>query len=157
MNCLHRFVREDLLRKHRPDCLRHSPARIVFPSPFIKKSKLEEEEEAQVETLEEHLGVDADVRGKIDGDKKPENILFFKQIKNTHRVPFVLYVDFETFIKKGVEEGVDDKDIHEPSGFCCLRVSAFDFLNNEIAYVYSGQDVMSRFYDHIMKEHRIIN
>jgi hypothetical protein len=102
------------------------------------------------------MGIDADVRDKLEDGKKPDNILRFKQVKNIHRVPFVLYVDFESFIKKGVKD-VEDKDIHEPSGFCCLRVSSFDFLNNEIAYVYSGPDVMSHFYDHIMKEHQAIN
>src|SRR5437867_730548 len=31
MNCLHRFKREDLLVKHRPNCIKHSPAHITFP------------------------------------------------------------------------------------------------------------------------------
>src|SRR5206468_5853466 len=76
-----------------------------------------------------------------------------KQVMNTFMVPFVLYVDFEAFIQKDLD-GVDK---HEPSGFCCIRVSSFDFMNHEEAYVYSGPDVMSHFYDHIMEEQDIIN
>ena len=128
-----------------------------FPSPLVRKSKQEEEEEeeeGEIELLEETLGIDADVRVESNG-KKPENILEFNQFKNTFMVPFVLYVDFETFIKKGVEDD-EKEDIHEPSGFCCLRVSSFEFLNDEKAYVYSGENVIQHFYEHIMKEHAAI-
>ena len=117
----------------------------------MKKSKRhveeaeEEEKEGEFETLEEHLDIDADVRFQVP-DKKPENILEFKAFENCHLVPFVLYVDFETFIRKEV----DDEDVHEPSGFCCLRVSSLDFLNDEEAYVCSGPDVMTHFYEHVM-------
>src|SRR2546425_3621038 len=82
--------------------------------------------------------------------------IFSNLINSRIRTPFVLYVDFETFIKKGVEDD-EKEDIHEPSGFCCLRVSSFDFLNDEKAYVYSGENVMHHFYEHIMKEHATID
>src|SRR5206468_6491347 len=121
----------------------HKPVKITFPSNQVKKSKKEkeEEEDGEHETLEETLGIDSDVQiiSTDEGDRKPENILYFKQVMNTFMVPFVLYVDFETFIQKD-GDGVDK---HEPSGFCCIRVSSFDFLNHEEAYVYSGPDVMS--------------
>src|SRR6267154_1206889 len=159
-NCFRSFYTEDKLKRHRPECIKHAPLRITFPSTQIRKSKRveekeEEEEESDHETLEEALGIDDDVRVEDNGNK-PENILEFNQFKNTFMVPFVLYVDFETFIKKGVEDD-ETEDVHEPSGFCCLRVSSFDFLNNEKAHVYSGPDVMHHFYEHVMKEHRVIN
>ena len=128
-----------------------------MPSNKVKKPKREDSEDGEHETLEEAMGIDADVRHLFDSDEeKPENILRFNQVMNTFMVPFVLYVDFEAFINK---EGAENEDVdkHEPSGFCCLRVSAFDFLNDEEAFVYSGPDVMSHFYDHIMQEHATIN
>jgi len=112
-----------------------------------------DEDLGELETLEEHLGIDADVRFQDPSRKKPENILEFKAYENCHMVPFVLYVDFETFIRKEA----DGEDAHEPSGFCCLRVSSFDFMNDAEAYVYSGPDVMKHFYEHIMWEHYAIN
>ena len=152
-----------MLKRHKPECVKRALVRITFPSSKVLKSKRAEEVEEEIdeddgehETLEEALGIDADVRVE-DNNKKPENILVFNQFKNTYMVPFVLYVDFETFIKKGVEKDVLDEDNHEPSGFACLRVSSFDFLNNEKAHVYSGPNVMHHFYEHVMKEHPSIN
>ena len=72
--------------------MKHAAVRITFPSPVVRKSKREEETD-ELETLEEHIGIDADVRVEDNG-KKPENILEFKQFKNSYMVPFVLYVDF---------------------------------------------------------------
>ena len=103
--------------------------------------------------------MDEDVRDLIndqmvqDDDKTPSNILKFRQEQYTHPVPFALIVDFESFIVKG-ENGTD---VHQPSGFSCLRVSVFDYLNSEQAYVYSGPDVMDHFYNHLTKEHKLIN
>ena len=45
---------------------------------------------------------------------------------------------------------------HVPSGFCCLKVSIFDDEIYE-PFVYSGPDVMRKFYDYIYDEQRIIN
>jgi hypothetical protein len=115
-NCFCRFYTEDKLKRHRPECLKHDPLRITFPSTEVRKSKRDADmdgEEGEYETLEEALTIDADVR---DDAGKPENILEFNQIKNTRNVPFVLYVDFETFITKEVEK-YEEEDVHEPSGF----------------------------------------
>src|SRR6266516_6010225 len=161
-NCFRRFWSVDKFKSHRPHCIEHAPVRIMFPSNQVRKSKKDveisfvdsedEEEECELETIEEALDINEDIRIVEDKEKKPENILEFNQLKNTFMVPFVLYVDFETFIKKG-----DEDDMHEPSGFCCLRVSSMDFLNTEKAFVYSGPNVMSKYYEHIMKEHGAIN
>src|SRR6266516_2850228 len=161
-NCFRRCYSEDILRRHRAECIKHAPLRISFPSTQIRKSKRSiplvddaEEEEEEHECLEDALGFGSDIRIDARGNK-PENILEFYQFKNTHMVPFVLYVDFETFIKKRVEKD-EDEELHEPSGFCCMRTSSFDFLNNEKAYVYSGPNVMHNFYEHIMQERNSIN
>ena len=49
----------------------------------------------------------------------------------------------------------DSVSEHVPSGFCCLKVSKFI---DEIfePYVYSGPDVLSKFYDHIYAEQKTI-
>jgi len=167
-NCFRRFWSVNKFNRHRPDCLNHDPLRITFPSTKFRKSKKydetsfvgvgdEAEEEEEYECLEDALGFGAKIRVDANGNK-PENILEFEKFKDTHMVPFVLYVDFETFIKKDIEnDETEEEDIHEPSGFCCLRVSSFDFLNDEKAFVYSGPDVMQHFYEHIMAEHCAIN
>src|SRR6266516_1175323 len=113
-NCFRRFYNEDKFKSHRPHCIEHAPVRIMFPSNQVRESKKEkeislvdsedEEEDCELETIEETLEIDADIRIVEDEKKKPENILEFNQLKNTFMVPFVLYVDFETFIKKGDED-----------------------------------------------------
>ena len=66
-------------------------------------------------------------------------------------MPYVLYVDFETF------QTPDDSGVavHEASGFCCVRVSRLD---DEIfePYLYSGPDVVTEFYRHIYAEQEAI-
>ena len=49
----------------------------------------------------------------------------------------------------------DSVSEHVPSGFCCLKVLKFD---DEIfePYVYSGPDVMAKFYEHICREQEVI-
>lgn len=58
--------------------------------------------------------------------KLPDNILHFKSYINCMKVPFVIYLDFESFI---VKDG--DQELHHPSGFSCLTVSSFKEFNNE--------------------------
>ena len=48
----------------------------------------------------------------------------FKNVIRTHKVPFTLYCDFESFL----QPVIDDEHVvseHVPSGFCCLRVSQY--------------------------------
>ena len=48
------------LQKHEPDCMAHKPCRIMFPSPKVKKSDEESDEECEI--IEEALNIDADIR-----------------------------------------------------------------------------------------------
>lgn len=41
------------------------------------------------------------------------------------------------------------KDLHVPSGVCCLRVSAYEEYNNEPTFLYSGPDVLDHFFDYL--------
>ena len=177
-NCLHRYTKRHLLEKHEPDCMAtHKPCRIRFPSNQVKPKKAdgiaddELPDMAEVEAVEDLLGIDSDVReilqnspseipkikyfnDETEGRKQlPENVMSFKAVKNCFPVPFVLYADFESFIVKN-EDGTDH---HEPSGFACLRVSNFDFLNNEKVYTYSGPGVMSHFFQHVRKEQELVS
>jgi RNase P subunit RPR2 len=152
------------LKKHQPYCDGNKPTKIDLPSGLVKKSKKKKDEErldeedvvedGEYETIEEALGIDSDVRPVVDVEdkEKPDNIMYFNEVMKTFMVPFVLYVDFEAFIKKTEED-----DRHEPSGFCCIRVSSFESMNHEEAYVYSGPDVMQHFYDHVIKERDLVN
>ena len=52
--------------------------------------------------------------------------------------------------------GVRLIDEHRVSGFCCYRVTKYPEYQAE-PFVYSGPDVMTTFYDHIMHEAENIN
>ena len=53
-NCFHRFCSEDKFKRHKADCIMHAPLRIIFPSPFIRKPKWNNEDEKEEdETTEE--------------------------------------------------------------------------------------------------------
>ena len=149
--CLHRFYKDFCLQRHLPDCSTNPPCAITFPSSKVKpKKKNKDEKEEDIETIEEHMGIDADLKS----DELPENILTFNQEQNEFPVPFVLYIDFEAFIMKDSSD--PDKDHHEPSGFASLRVSSMPEFNKNEVYVYSGPDVMDNFFSHIKKEHKEI-
>ena len=149
--CLRCFSGEHVLQNHLAACSKHKPCAIKFPSKFIKKRKDMNEEDENLETLEEALGIDADIAAEnaTKNIKYPPNIMHFKNHQHTMPVPFCIYADFESFIGEG--------DEHQVSGFCCLTVSSFDFLNNEEAIVYSGENVIQTFFQHIQKEHNRIN
>ena len=100
--------------------------------------------------MEDLLGIDDDVDEIFDFDDTnlPENVLHFTQTQNSFSLPFVIYADFEAFLVKKPGENPSDEALHVPSGFCTLLVSSFDFIQ-EKAYVYSGPNVMERFFEHI--------
>ena len=85
--------------------------------------------------------------------KAEDAVLYYKAIQKQFSVPYVLYVDFESFLVPSADK--DSVSEHVPSGFCCLKVSKF---NDEIfePYVYSGPDVVSKFYEHIYREQETI-
>ena len=48
----------------------------------------------------------------------------------------------------------DDKkfEIHKPSSIACLTVSAFPEFNDQEMFVYTGENVMEEFFDHLDRE-----
>ena len=72
--------------------------------------------------------------------------LSYKDIQKEFPVPYVIYVDFESFLTPSADKNSVNE--HVPSGFCCLKVSKFDGEIFE-PYVYSGENVMSKFYEYI--------
>ena len=68
-----------------------------------------------------------------------DTTLCYKDIRKEFPVPYVFYVDFESFLQPSEGKNAVNEDV--PSGFCCLKLSKFD---DEIIppYVYSGPDVM---------------
>jgi len=79
----------------------------------------------------------------------------FRNMIRTHKVPFVIYCDFESYL----QPAPDSEDIvsqHVPSGFCCLRVSRYpEYETGPVVYS-GGSDVMGRFYKHLRSEKREI-
>jgi len=80
----------------------------------------------------------------------------------TTPLPFYLVCDFESFLtplerqKEEERSSMKKLDVHSVSGFCCYRISS------EPKYctppkMYSGPDPMTEFYDHVIKESRVIS
>jgi len=160
--CLHRFKFEHGLAAHISECGMYKPLLITFPSKF-KKSTRDGGEDGPIEGIEDLLGITAADADEVEvaaaafdvgaeDDEDPPNILKFKNVIRQFPVPFVIYADFEAFIVKNGE-----RDDHEPSGFCCLTVSSFPEYNNARAFVYSGENVMLKFFEHLRSEERKIN
>ena len=53
--------------------------------------------------------------------KKDKSKVCFKNFQKTFFVPFCFYLDFESYFVKTTDKY--DREIHVPSGFCCLRVA----------------------------------
>ena len=84
--------------------------------------------------------------------KKDKSKVCFKNFRKTFFVPFCFYLDFESYLVKTTDKY--DREIHVPSGFCCLRVAKDEYVdyNREKAYVYSGENVMQHFYRYMKSE-----
>jgi hypothetical protein len=48
-------------------------------------------------------------------------------------------------------------DTRIPSGFCALAVSIYDECNDIAPKLYSGNDVMTEFYKHLLNEKERVN
>ena len=144
--CLHRFSSVRILKKHIENCGKHEAFRITFPSSAVKKSK--NNKPTAFDVIDVLLDTDTDIMKTINDD--PENILKFKNFKSSHPVEFLMYTDFESFLKKDKSNG-NELDKHIPSGFCTLTVSTNAEYKNG-AFVYSGSNVMPNFFDHLIKE-----
>ena len=103
-------------------------------------------------TLTEHLPQCSVHAPRVVTYPKPEDAtLHYTAVQKEHPVPYVLYVDFETF-QTPDEDGVA---VHVASGFCCARVSRVDDETFE-PYLYSGPDVLTEFYRHVYAEQEAI-
>ena len=78
--------------------------------------------------------------------------VFFKQYQKMHRVPFVVYADFECFIEpvdKKIGKGTVQYQKHLPSGFCytikCTEKSVYE--NKTVLYTAkeNGEDIGKKF------------
>jgi len=90
----------------------------------------------------------------------PENCkLKFANEKKQHPVSFFLVADFESFLTPTDNDDTRHSKIinaHNVSGFCCHRITQLDQYRTPPT-VYSGEDVMSKFYEHVTNESREIS
>ena len=117
---------------------------------FTKESGLEAHEDA----CSEHATVTAEYPAE------PVDILRFKNFGHTLEVPFVIYADFESIlvpVEDDVSKSTRKLNKHVPCGFACLTVSSCEKYNNEQVVLYSGQDAMSKLFQHIHMEQLRIN
>ena len=132
-SCLHPFVTSLALENHIPYCLEHPPQQVRYPDPDDCKLK-------------------------------------FINIKKQHQVPFFLVSDFESFLRPVDNDDDDDDDDdshdnrrrgtkiineHNVSGFCCHRITQLEQYQTSPT-VYSGEEVMSKFYEHVTNESKEI-
>ena len=87
--------------------------------------------------------------------------LKFTNFKKQHHVPFFLVADFESFLRPISNDDDDDRGTkivneHNVSGFCCHRITQLEQYQTSPT-VYSGEEVMSKFYEHIRNESREIS
>ena len=129
-SCLHPFFSSLALENHIPYCLEHPPQQVRYPDPDDCKLK-------------------------------------FTNIKKQYQVSFFLVADFESFLRP-VDNDDDDDDSHDNrrrgtkiinehnvSGFCCHRVTQLERYQTSPT-VYSGEEVMSKFYEHVTNESKEI-
>ena len=122
-SCLHVFSSADRLSRHEPECSRHPPQMVSYPDP----------------------------------NNPDKCTVKFCDLKKQHRIPFYLAADFECFIQPVDDLGDDGSsstlivDEHNVCGFACYRVTPFE-QHQTPPTVYSGDDVMAMFYEHVMAE-----
>jgi len=103
-------------------------------------------------TLTEHIPQCSIHTPQVVTYPKPDDaVLHYTAMQKEHPVPYVLYVNLETF------QTPDDGGVavHEASGFCCVCVSRVDIETFE-PFLYSGPDVLTEFYRHIYAEQEAI-
>ena len=138
LSCLQPFSSQRVLDAHVPYCTKHAPQQVIYP----------------------------------DATNERDSTLEFRAYRKQHRIPFYIVSDFESFLQPDSgEDGsfsrpvsdadyddVDDQtsgtkiiDEHCVRGFACYRVTEHEQYQTEPT-VYSGPDVMKKFYQHIMRE-----
>ena len=86
--------------------------------------------------------------------KEQECTLKFRAYRKQYKLPFYLVADFEAFLTPSESQDQTATVVvneHQISGFACHRVTHIDDYKTPPT-VYSGNDVMGTFYEHIMKE-----
>ena len=128
-SCLHPFWKKEVLDRHIPNCERHPPQHVKYPDPKNPK----------------------------------ECVLEFSNRAARFRLPFYLVCDFESFLSPTESDNDADAvkaarliDIHKVCGFACYRVTEYPQYQTK-PVVYSGPDVMDRFYEHVTSESAIIS
>ena len=111
------FSNPNLLKNHIPECSIYPLQKITCPQP------------------KDNEDVDFD-------------ILRFKNIRRTLSVPFALYCDFESFLAPVKDDdstsNTNARELHQPSGFACLRVAQVPELNGKV-FTYSDDNAMTVF------------
>jgi hypothetical protein len=84
---------------------------------------------------------------------EPGSKLKWNSPMRTEPMPFVIFCDFESFLTPETNGQTKNAvDTHVPSGFCALTVSIYDEFNDVEPKLYSGDNVMSEFYKHLLNE-----
>jgi hypothetical protein len=84
-----------------------------------------------------------------------EVIVKFRDLKKMHKMPFYLVCDFESFLVKPDDQQQQQRVIetHVPSGFACYRITDMEQYRTK-PMVYSGEDVMENFFQHLILSKR---
>ena len=94
-----------------------------------------------------------------DNEDVDFDILRFKNIRRTLPVPFALYFDFESFLIPVKDDdstsNTKPRELHQPSSFACLRVAQVLEHNGKLS-TYSGDNVMTVFYEHLKNQENYI-
>jgi len=128
-SCLHPFSTRQSLDNHIPYCFHHPAQHVVYPDP----------------------------------ENPNDCVLKFTSWNKQHPVPFYLVCDLECYLvpEEDGEEEDEGKSVrvlntHVVSGFACYRVTHYEqYKKPPIAY--SGPDPMTKFYEHIMGESKLIS
>ena len=128
-SCLHPFCKKELLDNHIPNS--HPPQDVRYSNPQNPK----------------------------------ECVAEFRNKAARFRLPFYLVCDFESFLSPIHNDNDDDVDAvkatnlideHQVCGFACHRVSQYPQFQTD-PVVYSGPNVMDKFYEHAMNETKVIS
>lgn len=107
--------------------------------------------------LKEHeaLGCNDYEASKAILPKKDDAFIEFKNHHHKLKIPFVMYADFECFIKECDEyagHGTRKVQKHEPSGYCLKVVSSYpDKIDEYPTEVYRGPDASKKFVERAVK------
>ena len=167
-SCLQPFSRGDLLQEHRINCLGHgaSGVRVELPIEFPLEEVLDEKVEGDVEYVFVRWkdGTESwELKSKIANlwKKSKRSTIKFQNHQKQMKVPFVIYADFESLIKR-IEGAEPDPQksytrktqIHEACGFSYVVVRSDGFAQEPV--VYRGADATEAFLECLQSEYEDI-